>query len=159
MKKALTVSLICFLAFGCIEQSNGQNITDLQKSIIEKQIDSIFHTMIEAAENLDYDILSTGVDDRHNAGFIVNGSYYTTYDSLENTLKANMQAGTRQNITIKKEKITVLSDNVVLLAASGVSEVKLNTGQTFNGKFLWSFVYENINNTWKVIQSHQSRAN
>lgn len=159
MQKTLTISLICFLIIGFIEQSDGQDITSPQKSKIEKQIDSIFHTMIKAAENLDYDKLSAGVDDRYNAGFITNGSYFTKYDSLVNILKTNIQDGARQSITIQKEKITVLSDRVVLLTACGDTKVELNSGQTFNVKFLWSFVFEKINNDWKVIQSHQSRAN
>lgn len=158
MKKTLTVSLICFLAIGFSEQSNGQNITSVQKSKIEEQIDSIFHTMIKAAENLDYDKLSAGVDDRYNAGFITNGSYFTKYDSLVNILKTNIQAGARQSISIHKEKITVLSDSIVLITASGDANVVLNSSQSFTARFLWSFVYEKINNEWKVVQSHQSRA-
>jgi hypothetical protein len=159
MKTTLIISLICFLAFGFNGQSKGQNLSNLQKSKIEKQVDSIFHTMVKAAENLDYDKISTGVDDKYNAGFIVNSSYYSKYDSLIYILKANLQSGTKQSITIQKKKITVLSDSIVLLTASGDTNVELNTGQSFNVKFLWSFVYEKINNDWKVIQSHQSRAN
>ena len=134
-------------------------MTNLQKSKIEKQVDSIFHTLVKAAENVDYDKISLGVDDRYNSGFIVNNSYFTKYDSLINILKANLRSGTKQSITIQNKKITVLSDNIVLLTASGDTNVELNTGQSFNVKFLWSFVYEKINNDWKVIQSHQSRAN
>lgn len=159
MKTTLTISLICFLVLGFNLQLKGQNLTNLQKSKIEKQVDSIFQTMVKAADNVDYDKISLGVDDSHKAGFIVNNSYFTTYDSLINILKANLQTGTKQNITIENKKITVLSDSIVLLTASGDANVKLNTGQSFNIKFLWSFVYEKINNDWKVIQSHQSRAN
>lgn len=156
MKIKLTILLICFLTLGFIEQSNGQNITNQQKSLIEKQVDSVFHTMVKAAENLDYDKISEGVDDRYNAGFITNGSYFTQYDSLINILKTNLQVGARQSITIQKEKITVLSDSIVLLTAFGDAKVDLNSGQSFTIKFFWSFVYEKINNNWKVIQSHQS---
>jgi len=159
MKKKLTITLICLLSLGFIKQSDGQTITNLQKSKIEKQVDSIFHNMIKAAENLDYDKLSTGVNDRYNAGFITNGSYFTNYDSLVSTLKINIQDGARQSITIQREKITVLSDSIVLLTAYGDAKVELNSSQSFNIRFLWSFVYEKIDNNWKVVQSHQSRAN
>jgi hypothetical protein len=159
MKTTLTISLICFLTFGLNGQSKGQILSNLQKSKIEKQVDSIFNTMIKAAENVDYNKISMGVDDRYNAGFIVNGLYYTKFDSLINILKANLQSGTKQSIVIQNKKITVLSENIILLTASGDSNIKLANGQTLNVKFLWSFVYEMINNDWKVIQSHQSRAN
>lgn len=156
MKKTLTISLICSLTLGFIEHSNGQNITNQQKLKIEKQVDSIFHIMVKAAENLDYDKISKGVDDRYNAGFIINGSYFTQYDSLINILKTKSQGGARQSITVQKEKITVLSDSVVLFTAFGYSKVDLSSGNSFTVKFFWSFVFEKINNNWKVIQSHQS---
>jgi len=159
MKRALTILLISFLLLGFNGQSKGQSLINLQKLKIEKQVDSIFQTMVKAAENVDYDKISLGVDDKYNAGFIVNYSYYTKYDSLISILKTNLRSGTKQNISIQNKKITVLSDSIVLLSASGDTHVELSTGQSFNVKFLWSFVYEKINNDWKVIQSHQSRAN
>ncbi len=159
MKTILTILLITFLSFGFNEQSRGQCLSDMQKSKIEKQVDSIFHTMIKAAENVDYNKISLGVDDKYNAGFIVNGLFYAKYDSMITIFKSNLQSGTKQSIVIQNKKITVLSENIVLLTASGDSNVELPDGQIINVKFLWSFVYEKINNEWKVIQSHQSRGN
>jgi hypothetical protein len=159
MKTTATISFLCFLIAGFNGHTLGQNLTLSQKSKIEKQVDSIFQTSIKAAETIDYDKISVGVDDRYNAGFIVNNSYFSTYDSMIRILKANLQSGTKQSITIQHKKITVLTDCIVLLTASGETHVELNTGQSFNAKFLWSFVYEKIHNEWKVIQSHQSQAN
>ena len=156
MTKTLTISLTCFLILGFVEQSNGQNITNQQKSMIEKQVDSVFHGMIKAAENLEFDKLSKGVNDKYNAGFITNGSYFTQYDSLINSVKTKSQCVTKQSITIQKEKITVLSDSIVLLTAFGDTKIDVSSGNSFTAKFYWSFVYEKINNNWKVIQSHQS---
>ena len=159
MKTTLTFTLVTLLLFGSIGKLIGQNMTNPQKSKIETQVDSIFRTMVKAGEIVDYDKLSLGVDDRHKAGFIVNNSYYTEYNTLIGVLKANQGSITGQSISIQNKKITILSDRIVLLTASGVSQVDLSTGQSFNINFLWSFVYEKINNDWKVIQSHQSQAN
>lgn len=159
MKTTLTFTLVTLLLFGSVEKLIGQNMTTLQKSKIETQVDSIFRTMVKAGEIVDYDKLSLGVDDRHKAGFIVNNSYYKEYNTLIGVLKANQGSITGQSISIQNKKITVLSDRIVLLTASGVSQVDLSTGQSFNINFLWSFVYEKVNNDWKVIQSHQSQAN
>jgi hypothetical protein len=159
MKKTVTISFICFLILGFNGQSKGQILTNLQKSKIENQIDSIFQSMVKAAEIVDYDKISSGVDDKYHAGFIVNNSYFTKYDSLISILKAGFRTGTKQRILIQKKKISVLSDRIVLLTASGDSNVELANGQTFTVKFLWSFVFEKINGNWKVIQSHQSRVN
>lgn len=159
MKTTVTLALMGFLVLGFNGQLQGQNLTNQQKSKIEKQVDSTFQGMIKAAENLDYDKISTGVDDKYNAGFIVNNSYFEKYEALITVLKSNLQTGTKQSITIQNKKITVLSDSIALLTASGDSNVELNSGQSFNVKFLWSFVFEKSNNDWKVIQSHQSKVN
>lgn len=159
MKTTLTILSICLLTIGFEGKLKGQNFTAMDNSKIERQVDSIFLSMIKAAENVDYDKISLGVDDRYNAGFIVNNSYYSKYDSMIDILKANLRSGTKQTITIQNKKITVLSKSIVLLTASGNAIVDLNNGQTFNVNFLWSFVYEKFNNDWKVIQSHQSQGN
>ena len=159
MKSTLTILIIYILSVGLNGQLKGQNLTNIQKSKIEKQVDSIFLDMVKVAENVDYDKISVGVDDRYNAGFIVNNSYYSKYDSMISILKANLRSGTKQIITFQNKKITVLSESIVLLTASGNANVELSSGQSFNVNFFWSFVYEKFNNDWKVIQSHQSQAN
>jgi len=156
MKKTFTISVVFFLLIGLSEHSKGQNLTSQSISLIKHQVDSVFHSMIKAAENLDYDLISKGVADKYSAGFIINGSYYTTYSSLISNLTSNLQSGTKQKIAIQMEKITVLTNNIVLLTATGDSMVELNTGQSFTATFFWSFVYEKIENQWKVVQSHQS---
>ena len=156
MTKAFSFALIGFLLLGFNERSNGQSISNQQKIKIEEQVDSLFHDNIIAADRLEYDRLSRSVDDMHQAGFIVNGSYFAQYDSLISSLKLRSQRVVKQHITIQKEKITVLSDRIVLLAAFGDTKVEVNDGNTFTAKFFWSFVYEKIGKDWKVIQSHQS---
>jgi hypothetical protein len=156
MTKTLTISLICFVLIGFSNQSNGQSISDQQKSVIEKQVDSVFYISIKAAENLDYDKLSKGVDDKYKSGFIINDAYFIRFDSLINILKNRSLGATNQKISIQKEKITVLSNSIVLLTAFGEATFDSNSGEVIITKFYWSFVYEKINKNWKVIQSHQS---
>jgi hypothetical protein len=156
MAKTLTISLICLILIGFTKQSNGQSISDQQKSVIEKQVDSVFYSSIKAAENLDYDKLAKGVDDKYKSGFIIDDAYYIRFDSLINILKNRSQGVTNQKITIQKDKITVLSNSIVLLTASGETIFTASSGNLITTKFYWSFVYEKINKNWKVIQSHQS---
>lgn len=156
MKNAITILLICFFLIGNIECSRGQDISNLQKARIEKQVDSVFHSMIKAAENLEYDKLSQGVDDKNHAGFIAGDSYYAYYDSLVNLVKARSQGALRQNIKLLKEKVTVLSESIVIVTASGNAKIELINGSEFNNRFYWTFIYNKINDNWKVIQSHQS---
>jgi len=43
-----------------------------------------------------------------------------------------------------------------LLTACGDAKIDVSSGNSFSMKFFWSFVYEKINNDWKVVYSHQS---
>jgi hypothetical protein len=71
-------------------------------------------------------------------------------------MKLNAQGVGQQDISIKEKKITVLSNKIVLMTVSGVSMANLPDGREITVNFQWSFVFEKINNSWKVIHSHQS---
>lgn len=156
MKNSVTVVITGLLLFILIPTSRAQNISLQQKAIIEKQVDSIFTSMVKIAETLNLDKLSTGVDDAHRAGFISGGEYFNSYDSLLLVVKSNSGNLKSQKINIQKQKVTVLSENIVLLSAAGEATAERSNGNTFSVSFFWSFVYEKINGVWKVIQSHQS---
>jgi hypothetical protein len=156
MKRAIIILPVCLFFFGLSETTSGQTLSNQQRSMIEQQVDSVFHTMINSAENLEFDKLSKGVDDKYNAGFIAYGSYYAQYDSLINYVKTRSMSILKQSLTLQKEKVTVLYENIVLVTAFGDAKIDVSSGNSFTTKFYWSFVYEKINNVWKVIQSHQS---
>ncbi len=156
MNKLIIISIFFLLSFGFISQSKGQTLSERQTELIKNQVDSIFKKMVVFAEKLDFDKLSSGVDDTHRAGFISNNKYYSDYLTLINDVKLNAQGINNQDISIQEKKITVLSDKIVLLTASGVSKAYINDGREVAVNFHWSFIYERINNNWKVIYSHQS---
>ena len=156
MKKTMVFLLTCFLITGFTQQSKAQDISSQKKPGIEKEIDSLFHASIKSAEGLDYDKLMQGVDDRHEAGFISNGNYYMRFDSLLNFARSRSQGISKQRISLAGKQITVLSETIALVSAYGDTTVETTNGNSFTIKFFWSFVYEKINNDWKVIQSHQS---
>lgn len=156
MKKLIIISVSLLLSFGFVGQSAGQTLSKRQKEVIQNQVDSIFQKMVVLAEKLDFNELSSGVNDTRKAGFISNGKYYANYASLIDDVKINARGISQQDISIKEKKITVLSDKIVLMTASGVSKANLDDGREIAVNFHWSFVYEKMNNNWKVIYSHQS---
>jgi hypothetical protein len=155
MKNYFTTILLCILFSGTLESLKGQSLTDTQKVRIEKEIDSVFTLSVKAAESLNYDKIATGVDDRHQAGFVTNGRYYADFSTLLQTAKDNAAPGLTQQISFQHKKITVLSQRIALLTATGESKVNTSGGIVYI-TFFWTFVYEKINGDWKVIQSHQS---
>jgi len=158
MKKLLIATVTLLLTIGLSIKSESQNLSESQKEQIKKEVDAVFQKMIGYAEDMDYDKLTEGVDDNNKVGFITNGKYYTDYATLLQDVKAIIRGVDHQDITIKTKKLTVLSDNNVLLTASGEASAKIDDGRVITALFNWSFVYQKINNSWKVIYSHQSQA-
>lgn len=148
MTKLLALQFSILIISVCVHVTFGQNPDKGIKTSIENQVDSVFSKMLLAAEKIDYNQLSQGVDDRYNTGFLINGSYYLHYDSLIANLTANRSAVTKQKILLKNKKTTTLSEKTVLVTASGESVAETIYGQTFSLNFLWSFVYENFNGEW-----------
>ena len=156
MNKLTIISILFLLSFGFITQAEGQTLSNRQTELIKNQVDSMFQKMLVLAEKLEFNKLSSGVNDTREAGFITNGKYYARYSSLIEDVKNNAQGISKQDISIKEKKITVLSDKIVLMTASGVAKAKLDDGREIAADLHWSFVYEKIDNDWKVIYSHQS---
>jgi hypothetical protein len=156
MKNLTILSISFLLLLGLITQAEGQTLSNRQTELIKNQVDSMFQKMLVFAERLDFNAISSGVNDKHEAGFITNDKYYARYSSMIEDVKTNAQGIDRQDISIKEKKITVLSDKIVLLTASGVAKAILEDGREIAADFHWSFVFEKINEGWKVIYSHQS---
>ena len=157
MKKLLYVVFFGLFFPGFMISVNGQILTGTSNLSIEKEIDAAFLTAIQAAESFDVPRLINCVDDRYRAGFISNEVYFPTFDSLAVIMKARTPASVKQHITIQKKKISVISVNVALVSATGVALIESAGTAPFSINFYWTFVYQKINNEWKVIQSHQSR--
>ena len=153
MKTVLTLTFLGMLFFGISTVTKGQTIPGNAK--IEQEIDTLFTSLVHAAEILDINKIANSVNDIHKAGFITNGVYYDQFDALIQDLRNRAQGDVKQSITIQKKKIAVISSSIVLLSATGVSEITINGGNPITRNFIWSFVFEKINNQWKVIQSHQ----
>lgn len=156
MRNSLTSLFICILFIGLFNITNGQTLPIKSNPGIEKEIEAVFLKSIKAAESLDVPKLVDCVDDSHHAGFITNGKYFDDFEEIANTLKSREPGSVKQVITVMKKKITVLTENIALVTASGVANITVNDGNPFNSNFFWTFVYQKINNEWKVIQSHQS---
>ena len=154
MKTNISFVLVFFFIF--IGNSMGQKLSGQQKATAEGEVGAIFKNMVKLGEALDYDALSKGVDDQNHAGFVVNNGYYANYDSLSNLLKGRAGGVSKQQISFQQQKITAITENVVLVTACGDSAIELTNGTQFQVKFYWTFVYQKIDGQWKVVQSHQS---
>ena len=159
MKNIIVISISFLVSSTFLLHVEAQNLTMQQTNSIKNEVSIIFQDMLVFAEKLDFDKLSSGVDDRNKAGFITNGKYYAQYSTLINDVKFNAQGVSKQSITIKEKKVTVLSAETVLMTVSGASKANISNSRVLTSNFHWLFVYEKIDNNWKVIHSHQSLTN
>jgi len=125
-------------------------------SEIESSIDKIFKESILAGEQIDFEKMNMLVNDKYSAGFINNGKYYTSFDLLFADYKKGTDGIKSQKITIDNKKITILSGNSVLLTANGSYSATTETNNIIEGKFVWTIIYKEIDNEWKVIHTHMS---
>lgn len=157
--KTFIITLMLFLFSNLfITPVNAQKLTGGKTESIKNEVETFFREMLVYAEQLDYDKLNSGVDDRYNAGFITNGKYYPQYTSVISDMRENARDVSRQDFSIKEKKISVLSDKIVLMTVAGESAITLSDDRKISVSFHWSFVFEKTGNNWKVIHSHQSRA-
>lgn len=156
MKKLITISVLCVLMLLIVNTAYAQNLSDKQRIKIENELEKVFEEALRDGEKLDVDRIASGVDDRRKAGHIINGAYYSTFDSLMTVFNSGIQNTDRQVYSINKKKITALTKNLAIVAAAGKATIYLSTGQSFIVHFAWTFVYEKTDRGWKVIHSHRS---
>lgn len=148
--------LFIVLFIGINIDSKSQELTSVQKDKISSEINALFEKSIKAGENLDVSEITENVNDTLKTGFIDNGYYFSTFNEVIKGFEEGVKGCKSQKMEIINKKLTILSDKIVLLTASGNYSAILDDGRILNGKFAWTFVYSKINDTWKVIHSHMS---
>jgi hypothetical protein len=154
--KRFFCSIYLLLIASIVACTNAQQLSENQKDKIVKEIESVFQKSIDVGESIDVEAIRAQVDDRLQAGFIDGGIYFDSFAQVMSGFEERVQGIKSQKIEVHKKRITVLSENLALLTASGKSQANLVDGRTFEGKFAWSFVYSKIEGEWKVIHSHMS---
>lgn len=148
--------LFIVLFIGINIDSKSQELTSVQKDKISSEINALFEKSIKAGENLDVSEITENVNDTLKTGFIDNGYYFSTFNEVIKGFEEGVKGCKSQKMEIINKKLTILSDKIVLLTASGNYSAILDDGRILNGKFAWTFFYSKINDTWKVIHSHMS---
>jgi hypothetical protein len=142
-----------------LNYSNYLNVTDQNEDQIITEINNLFEKSKVAGENLDISGIMENVNDSLKAGFIDNGNYFNSFNILMKGFKKGIKGLISQKMDIVEKKITVLSEKLVLLTASGNYATKVEDGRILKGKFAWSFVYSKIRDKWKIIHTHMSNPN
>ena len=155
-QKISSLILTGFLIIGFQGISFSQELTIDTKEKIAYEILEIFNESIVAGEKLDISRITKNINDTLKSGFIDNGIYFQFFEELMVEFKKGINGLENQKMNIDTKKITILSENNVLLTACGDYSTKVLDGRILSGRFAWTFVYSKINGDWKVIHSHMS---
>ena len=151
--------LAAILIFGVVGFTCSQELSSTLIERIENEITIVFDSSRKAGEKLDVEEISENVNDSLRAGFIDNGFYFRSFEELMVGFKSGIRGLESQKMEVDIQKITVLSENSVLLTASGDYSTKVVDGRILTGRFAWTFVYSKVGGHWKVIHSHMSNPN
>jgi hypothetical protein len=135
---------------------SAQKLSEKNKTRILDEIEAVFSDNLKTGESLDADRLSESVDDSPNAGHIMNGVFFASFEPVLQQTKSGMQRLKSLQYEIKNKRITVLSKNTAVAVVSGNATAESFSGQKFTNSFAWTFIYRKTGDQWKVIHSHQS---
>jgi len=105
------------LVLCCITNVFPQSILETEK--IKAEIDILFDKSIKAGESLNITEIKSDVSDQLKAGFIDNGKYYELFNNLMNDFEMGTKNLKSQKMNITNKRITVFSNDTVLLTAAG----------------------------------------
>ena len=147
-----------FLVSGLIMAASvyAQALSEGKMKNILDEVEAAFQDDLSTGEDLNADKLSESVDDGLNAGHIVNGVFFSSFDPILQRVSNGMQGLKSLEYDIRDKRITVLSKNAAIVAVSGHTNTESTSGQKFKTAFAWTFIYRKTGNQWKVIHSHQS---
>ena len=152
----LRLIIVLLIAIGGNVKLLSQELSESEKDKIITEINVLFQKSIDAGETLDILKVSENVDDSFKTGFIDNGFYFDSFQEVMNGFEKGVKGIKSQKMEIENKRITVLSNQCVLVTASGKYSTKASDGRLLSGKFAWTFVYFKIDDNWKIIHSHMS---
>lgn len=153
MKNTIILILTLFLVPLIV---SAQSFSEQQKDKTELELDSVFDIALAVGEKLDLNRISNSVNDYHKAGHIINGVFYSSFETIMSDFRSNAAGVESQKYDIVNKEITILSENAGIVASSGNATVKFTSGTSVSVPFAWTFVYEKINGEWMVVHSHRS---
>ena len=133
-----------------------QQVSDEQRAAIEVTIRVLTDELVAASEQVDVDRVFAKCSDAHDAGFIDNGVFYPSLDSLLAAFRTGFSRLRRQEIEVSETRVSVLAPNVAVLTAHGYGTATQTDDQTFESPFAWTFVFVKEGDNWRIVHSHQS---
>lgn len=157
---SISMVLIALSIFIVSCQHGRPNLTESDKSKIEKEILSVNAEMIRSAEQADLDKMFDYLID-HDGGVVIrNGQLILSRAEAYEQYQRDFQGIERLTYQLEHQYVTVLSEDAALLTMNGISNFTTTDGRTFSAPFAQTNVLVKQDGEWKVLHVHAStRAN
>ena len=141
---------------GLVASGLAATVGGADASSIEKAVLAVSAEMTRAGEALDADRLFGYVLDTDRVSVIQNGVVMATRQEALEQVRGNLRGLAAVKYDWKRQYVRVLSPEVAVLAAEGLSTATTAAGQTFTTPFAQTVVFVLRDGAWRAIHAHQS---
>jgi uncharacterized protein (TIGR02246 family) len=139
------------VASGFVASARGADNESIEKAVL-----AVSAEMTKAGEALDAERLFGYMLDTDKVSVIQNGVVMTTRQEALEQVRSNLRGIAGIKYEWARQYVNVLSPEVAVLAAEGVSTATTTAGQTFTSPFAQTVVFVLRDGRWKAIHAHQS---
>ncbi len=125
-----------------------------QKSEIEKAVLEAMAKIEEAAEHLQAAKFSDLV--APEGSVIQNGKLFTSREEAQRSIEEAYKGVEKQEITFRRQQVTVVSPTVALVTAEADSSATLVDGRNISATSAWTVLFVLTDGQWKVLHAHTS---
>lgn len=151
------VSVILILSFSGIFANLTAQITAQEQEIAKKEIREIAGKIFQNLEKMDAEALFQSYSNSSDFMFITTDGSMAGFEEAKNHNAAWFKSLYSLKVTTNKDNFRFLPGNIVIYGWMGKFEMILGSGQQLkNDKFGITFIFNKVNNQWKVIHQHSS---
>lgn len=148
--------LLLFFFFGNATHPIAQ-MTPQEPETTKKEIMEITGTIFRNLEKMDAEALFQSYHNSSDFMFITTDGSMAGWQEARNHHEAWFNSLSALKVTTSKENFRFLPGNIVICCWTGKFEMTLGSGQQLKiDKFGITFIFNKINNQWKVIHQHSS---
>jgi len=156
MKPTLLIGLALFLLFGCGRQEPAQ-MTSQEQDVAKKEISEVLDQQLQNAGKLDAEALLQSYSNSPDFILLTAVGSMVDYQGAKNGTAEMYKSLTSLKFTTIKNEFRFLPGNVVICAWLGKCDVVFKTGESATiDSYAITFVFQKLDNQWKIIYSHES---
>jgi uncharacterized protein (TIGR02246 family) len=153
MRTTLFVTLTLFLFVGCARQEPAR-MTPQEQETAKKEIADLVNGIFENLEKMDVEALFQSYSNSSDFILFTTDGTMADYQQIKHHHMEWFKSLSSLKVTTVKDEFRFINANVVIYPWRGTFDMNLKTGQQVKIDFAISFVFNKLDNHWKVIYQH-----